>query len=63
MIQSEPSVGPWDGSAGGSSASVDPVKAFGFLLTLILVIGAAVVLSVAMSRDLRTQVEELRARL
>jgi hypothetical protein len=42
---------------------VDPVKAFGFLLTLILVIGAAVVLSVAMSRDLRTQVEELRARL
>ena len=49
--------------AGGSSSSEGPVKAFGFLLTLILVIGAAVVLSVAMSRHLRTQVEELKARL
>jgi hypothetical protein len=39
------------------------VKAFGFLLTLILVIRAAVALSVAMSRDLRTQVKALQVRL
>jgi hypothetical protein len=39
------------------------VRAFSFLLTLILVIGAAVVLSVAMSRDLRTQVKALQVRL
>jgi sensor domain CHASE-containing protein len=39
------------------------VKAFSFLLTLIVFIGMAVVLSITMSRHLRTQVEELRARL
>jgi hypothetical protein len=39
------------------------LKAFGFLFALILVIGAAMVLSLTMSRNLHVQLEDLKARL
>jgi hypothetical protein len=39
------------------------VRAFSFLLTLVVFIGVAVVLSITMSRHLQTQLEGLKTRL
>ena len=63
IAQPEPSSGPGDGTGRRFIFFGVSMKAFGFLLLLILLTGVAVIGSVVLSCNLATQLDALRARL